>query len=332
MYKPSLLVLAQCLLAACVQAHPPTVKAPAAERVIGGTAAPANAFPSVVTLEILSPLGVGLCGGTLLNNHTVVTAAHCVYDYDTNTYAPASSVHVGYGSNSRLNQTIVTAVAVHVNPKFSPLDTMNDIAIITIAPIPFSASVQPAPIYSGPLETGTALTAVGWGLTIPGGNFDTLPNNLQDTQIIVGTPDECRKLVPTYQSSNGPQICTQNSLRPGSDTCQGDSGTGVYIKAGGQNYLAGLTSFGAGPKGDPTCALGDGLAFYTHIYYYMPFILEYGRPVVTGPGHTAKDPKSFDRPDRPVHGHRHHRHHDHRHHGHRRHGGPAKAARPVAAT
>ncbi|KAJ2775169.1 hypothetical protein IWQ56_000224 [Coemansia nantahalensis] len=285
MNKQSLLALAQCLLATSVLAHPPVLSVPASERVIGGTAAPPDSFPSAVSLEVLTPDGVGLCGGVLVNNHTVVTAAHCVYNFDTNTDIPAANMHVGYGSNSKKNQTFVPVHTVHVHYRFDAEQMTNDLAILTIDPVAYSASVRPATIYSGLLENGTKLTAVGWGLTIPGGNWASLPDKLQETEIVIGTPEECRKLVPTYETSNGPQVCTQNSLRPGSDTCQGDSGTGVYINVGGENYVVGVTSFGAAPNGDPTCALNDGLAIYTHLYYYLPYINEYAGTTVTGPAH-----------------------------------------------
>ncbi|PIA14846.1 trypsin-like serine protease [Coemansia reversa NRRL 1564] len=270
-----LLFAASCLLCADSTTLASIVRNPANERIIGGQNAAPDAFPSAVSLDILLPSGVGLCGGTLINTHAVVTAAHCVYNFETSRPINASDVHVGYGSNNRQQQTVVTAREIHVHPDFDPVTTDNDIALLVIEPVERNSSVQSATIFSGELAEGTNLTAVGWGLTNSSGSLGSLPDLLQQTTISIGTREECRKLAPNYESSNGPLVCTQNSLIPGSDTCQGDSGTGIYLTSSGQNYLVGLTSYGSSPSGDPTCALSDGLAIYTHVYYYKDFINQY---------------------------------------------------------
>ncbi|KAJ2559336.1 hypothetical protein EV175_000390 [Coemansia sp. RSA 1933] len=243
------------------------------ERIIGGVESADGEFPSAVSLQIISDAGLGLCGGTLVTTSAVVTAAHCVYDFARGKPVSAQSVHVGFGSNSRDNQTVVTAQRVDVNPDFDPRETVNDIAIITIDPIELvPGSVEVAAIYSGKQPQGTQLTAVGWGLTTTDGSASGLPDTLKKTQIIVGSQTNCSKFIPGYKSSDGPQICTENSLRRGTDTCQGDSGTGVYRVVDGKSFLAGLTSYGANLAGDPTCALDDGFAVYTHVSYYREFI------------------------------------------------------------
>ncbi|KAJ1791085.1 hypothetical protein LPJ59_005051, partial [Coemansia sp. RSA 2399] len=243
------------------------------ERIIGGVESAKGEFPSAVSLQIISDEGLGFCGGTLVTTSAVVTAAHCVYDFTNARPVDAHNIRIGFGSNSRSNQTLVTAQGVDVDPDFNPRETINDIAIITIDPIKLvPGSVDVAPIFSGGQPQGTQLTAVGWGLTTADGRAGGLPDALQKTQIIVGSNVNCSKFIPGYKSSDGPQICTENTLRPGTDTCQGDSGTGIYRIVDGKSFLAGLTSYGANLKGDPTCALDDGFAVYTHVSYYRNFI------------------------------------------------------------
>ncbi|KAJ2611875.1 hypothetical protein H4S08_002949 [Coemansia sp. RSA 1365] len=305
-----------CLLCADSVAFASIFRNPANERIIGGQNAAPDAFPSAVSLDILLPLGVGLCGGTLINSHAVVTAAHCVYDFETSRPINASDVHVGYGSNNRQQQTVVTAREIHVHPDFDPVTTDNDIALLIIEPVERNSSVQSATIFSGQLAEGTNLTAVGWGLTNSSGSLGSLPDLLQQTTISIGNQNECRKLAPNYESSNGPLVCTQNSLIPGSDTCQGDSGTGIYITSSGQNYLVGLTSYGSSPSGDPTCALSDGLAIYTHVYYYKDFINQYaGGGVARHKKRPANSKKTKDQEAQIIHhhgdpGHGHSKHHN----------------------
>ncbi|KAJ2402368.1 hypothetical protein GGI23_000770 [Coemansia sp. RSA 2559] len=243
------------------------------ERIIGGVESTKGEFPSAVSLQIISDAGLGFCGGTLVTTSAVVTAAHCVYDFTSAKPVDAHNIRIGYGSNSRNNQTLVTAQRVDIDPGFNPRETINDIAVITIDPIKLvPGSVDVAPIFSGGQPQGTQLTAVGWGLTTADGSAGGLPDALQKTQIIVGSAANCSKFIPGYKSSDGPQICTENTLRPGTDTCQGDSGTGIYRIVDGKSFLAGLTSYGANLEGDPTCALDDGFAVYTHVSYYRSFI------------------------------------------------------------
>lgn len=52
--------------------------------IVGGVAAVQGDLPSMVSVQ-LSGFG-HLCGGTLLNANTVVSAAHCYYGATTDTY------------------------------------------------------------------------------------------------------------------------------------------------------------------------------------------------------------------------------------------------------
>ncbi|KAJ2379164.1 hypothetical protein H4S02_007177 [Coemansia sp. RSA 2611] len=92
------------------------------------------------------------------------------------------------------------------------------------------------------------VTAVGWGMTSATGGFGSVPNSLQETELVVGSQKECREFVPGYESSDGPQICTQNKLLLGKDTCQGDSGTGVFITVAGSSYFRSFIDSVASPS------------------------------------------------------------------------------------
>ncbi|KAJ2026126.1 hypothetical protein IWW57_003140 [Coemansia sp. S610] len=240
------------------------------ERIIGGTASAIGEYPYTVSLNLTLPEGSGLCGGTLITDRVVVTAAHCVTNPDTGAILSPKSVRVGLGSQKLREQRHVQALEVHAHPLFQPPVSSSDIALIVIDPQ--APSLKPAAIYSGHIPPMGRVTAVGWGMTSATGGFGSVPNSLQETELVVGSQKECREFVPGYESSDGPQICTQNKLLLGKDTCQGDSGTGVFITVAGSRYLAGLTSYGANLMGDPTCALDDGFGVYTRVSYFRSFI------------------------------------------------------------
>ncbi|KAJ2813726.1 hypothetical protein H4S07_000468 [Coemansia furcata] len=242
------------------------------ERIIGGFASASGEYPYIVSLNLTLPGGTGLCGGTLITDRVVVTAAHCVIDPELGTLLSAKSILVGVGSQNLRQQHYVRALEVHAHPSFQLPVSSSDIALVVIEPVHASNGVKAAAIYAGHIPPMTRLTAVGWGMTSPTGGFSSVPNSLQETELVVGSQEDCSEFVSGYESSDGPQICTENKLLLGKDTCQGDSGTGVFITVDGKRYLAGLTSYGANLLGDPTCALDDGFGVYTRISYFRSFI------------------------------------------------------------
>ncbi|KAI8323442.1 trypsin-like serine protease [Martensiomyces pterosporus] len=242
-------------------------------RIIGGEFAAPGEFPYIASLEIIFDDGVGLCGGTIINKQVIVTAAHCVVDPTSGDQVAASSIHVGVGSNDRSKQKYGQAVRVVTNPSYDPETGKNDIAVVMVPPLPINnKTISAIPIYRGKLPVNATLTALGWGRTANDQFVDTTSVLLKKAKIKIGLKKDCQEYIDGYMSSNGPQICTENSLAPGNDTCQGDSGTGAVINKGGSYYLAGLTSYGSSLSGDPACALNDGFSVYTHVNYYISFI------------------------------------------------------------
>jgi secreted trypsin-like serine protease len=72
------------------------VKSLASTRIIGGKDAEAHEFPWQVLLFIKEPGGESYCGGSILNDRWVLTAAHCFYnDDETRFVAEYVTVHIG---------------------------------------------------------------------------------------------------------------------------------------------------------------------------------------------------------------------------------------------
>src|SRR5687768_11130509 len=73
------------------------------EMIVGGTPAPDGKYPWQVRLYSAMDDDKGLCGGSLISDQWVLTAAHCVVQDSSlpENLAAVDHIVVGYGSNDR---------------------------------------------------------------------------------------------------------------------------------------------------------------------------------------------------------------------------------------
>ncbi len=168
------------------------------------------------------------CTGTLITSTVVLTAAHCISN---------RAFHVLFGNN--INGALSRSVTEKkVHPAWDSRYLVNDIALLRLvssAP----AGTTPIPYLPQRLEIttadiGTPLEFVGFGETESGdmGIKMTVTNNLD---LVCTSPSGCSN----YASPN--TICQDQD--PGGP-CSGDSGGPALIVRNGQEYVAGITSYG----------------------------------------------------------------------------------------
>ncbi|KAJ2690937.1 hypothetical protein H4R19_006407, partial [Coemansia spiralis] len=155
------------------------------ERIVGGTSVSATTYPFAVRLMISDGPNDYLCGGSLIANDLVVTAAHCIVEPQMSAPLASESVSVCYGDSTVTGQKCTPALNTTVHPQYNPLILTNDIALIRIAPVATGASVGVVPVYTGKLPENTTLTTMGWGKTDT--NAQKLPTTLMATQVKVGS-------------------------------------------------------------------------------------------------------------------------------------------------
>ncbi len=221
----------------------PAHEGPAIEaHVVGGAAAPAGTWPSIVALV---PAGADAaangvsCGGTLITPTAVLTAAHCVVGDDGLTPLPPSATEVIAGtSDLALPGDRIPVAGVRVHPAYRAPGEGPDVAVLTLArpsaaPVATMARPGQDPDADRPAEIA------GWGAR---SEADVLGSpTLLTAPVTAFSSGRCERMLGTSYG-RGLAICAGRA-EGGVDTCTGDSGGPLRDGAG---LLIGITSWGSG--------------------------------------------------------------------------------------
>ena len=209
------------------------------------------------------------CGGSIIHERWIVTAAHCVDDpYYWQWLQVASGVTMQAGISDG-HFTAVENVIVHEN--WIPATSENDIALLELAePLELSGATRqaidlPVGVAASWPTWGTDAFISGWGTTSSGG---TTPNQLRGATVdVLASPgsEDCGSYGAEYFPAS--MLCA-GVTEGGKDTCQGDSGGPLAIQVSGRWTLGGITSWGTG------CALAEFPGLYTRVTAYLDWIAE----------------------------------------------------------
>ena len=166
-----------------------------ASRIIGGIETEVHEYPWQVGLVFtFIPVfnETPVCGGSIISKQHILTAAHCtdILGYPLNTTQIQVSVGEHDTSDSAFDLKTISKITRH--PGYSPLNAVNDIAILTLSsPLTFSKSMAPICLPEGTSNTfaGDTATVIGWGRTSPGGNVSS---TLQEVDLTVTTNNNCK--------------------------------------------------------------------------------------------------------------------------------------------
>ena len=218
------------------------------------------------------------CGGSLVDDYHVITAAHCFISGGTSPYA--YQIVAGLLNKRQPNAPGVQRLAIEriiPHEAFNSQTLVNDITVIKLRTrAQINAFVYPICLPIGnsvqdPQVNQNVLIA-GWGYT--DSTTKVLPDQLQQATIQVlnmdangyGVPS-CAKWRQSGQAlDNRQQICalSRDTL---SDSCQGDSGGPLIGAVASTWYLFGIVSYGAA-----ICGRSTDAGVYTRVSAYSAWI------------------------------------------------------------
>lgn len=227
---------------------------PVAKPIIGGVETPNDAYPFMAALLSKgkgSAVDRQFCGGSLINQRVILTAAHCVEGETPKTM----EIVVGRTVLSNSKQGQVRQVrpsefpgdpgGIVVHPRYAK-NAAYDMALIELdKPVKGIAPVKlPTQGTDALLRPGQKATVIGWGNTDV--DMPHFPDRLRQVKVPLLAHDECKVSYGEYDAKVN--VCAGVE---GKDSCQGDSGGPLFRPVPGRAtpYQIGIVSYGEGCGG-----------------------------------------------------------------------------------
>ena len=235
--------------------------------IVGGTpvspACPNCKYDFMVSIQSDGWWGGHFCGGSLVREDWVVTAAHCVQGDSPSSIEVVIGLHNVNGTNGSQTRD-VDAIIIH--PQYSNNSLNNDYALLHLTqPI---TDFEPIKLVTSDSHDDEPVmsTTMGWGATSSGGSSSNIL-----LEVDVPIDDSCGSYSNSDITNN--MVCAGDG-NGGEDSCQGDSGGPLIMtNSDGEYELIGIVSWGYG------CAEAQYPGVYSRIYPRLDWFFGYiGEP------------------------------------------------------
>ncbi|XP_039098970.1 anionic trypsin [Hyaena hyaena] len=220
------------------------------DKIVGGYTCEENSVPYQVSLNS----GYHFCGGSLISDQWVVSAAHC--------YKSRIQVRLGEFNIEVLegDEQFINSAKVIRHHRYNSRTLDYDIMLIKLSSAAaLTSRVSTISLPSACAPAGTQCLISGWGNTLSFGT--NYPELLQCLDAPLLSQAQCEASYPGQITNN--MICA-GFLEGGKDSCQGDSGGPVVCKG----ELQGIVSWGYG------CAQKNKPGVYTKVCNFVDWIKE----------------------------------------------------------
>ncbi|KAF2898008.1 hypothetical protein ILUMI_08173 [Ignelater luminosus] len=257
------------------------------QRIYGGTEASIGEFPWLALLE--SNENGFICGGVLINNRYVLTAAHCIddtivsvrlgeHDLGAEEDCEGDTPGLGYCSDNPVDVEVEERIMHKLYDPNNEQNVHDDIALIRLKKeIAYTNFIKPICLpLSSELKhatfTGEKVSVAGWGKVENGEPSDI---KLKVEVPIVSNEDCVKYFIESGIEITKTQICAGGEK--GKDSCEGDSGGPLMYRdttADEENWVCvGVVSYGIG-----RCGSEHQPGVYTRVAEYLPWIFDTIKP------------------------------------------------------
>uniref|UniRef100_A0A182QK40 Peptidase S1 domain-containing protein n=1 Tax=Anopheles farauti TaxID=69004 RepID=A0A182QK40_9DIPT len=211
-------------------------------KIVGGQEAEIGRYPWMVALYYNNRF---ICGGSLINDRYVLTAAHCVFGSDRSRFRVKFLMHDRTEPKEDSFERKVSYIMTNWFLNVLVFIT-NDVALLKLSePVPLGETIIPVCLPpEGNTYAGQEGIVTGWGKRGDG----TFPVRLQEVHVPILGNDDCHNQTQYFRFQINDRMMCAGIPEGGKDSCQGDSGGPLHVFDAHANrfVIAGVVSWGFG--------------------------------------------------------------------------------------